>query len=180
MVTDPELTLLAPDETATLPEPDAPVNRVVPVPIVTSPELKLDAPLAAVCIVIPPDTPAVAEPLVTCTAPPTLLVDAPAVKEIALPAPLELAPTEMLMAPPYVVAEEPLVTETAPAAPLLAPDANDRAPDEKLAVAVLAPVAIVMAPVLWPGATASADFTAISPVLATSEAPLVSSSWPPA
>ena len=157
IVTDPELTLLAPEEMATSPEPDAVVNIVAPVSIVTPPELKLVALLAAVCIAIAPDAPVVAEPLVTCTAPPTLLADAPAVKLITLPAPLVLLPTDTLMAPPTANSEEPLVMEIAPAAPLLAPDSKDRDPEEKLAVAVLAPVAIEMEPVFLLAATPSAD-----------------------
>ena len=153
----PAEALLNPVDIVTSPEDEAAVNVVAPVPIARSPLSKLVALLAAVCIVIAPDTPAVAEPLVTCTAPPTLFVDAPAVKEMALPAPLVLVPTDTLMAPPNVDAEEPLVIEMAPAAPLLAPDASDRDPEEKLAVAVLAPVAIEMEPVFWLAATASAD-----------------------
>ena len=70
IVTDPESTLLAPDEMATFPEPDALVAVVAPVPIVTPPELKLVALLAAVCIVIAPLAPASDEPLVTETPPP--------------------------------------------------------------------------------------------------------------
>ena len=70
IVTDPEAALLAPDEMDTSPDPDPAVNRVAPVPIVTSPELKLDALLVAVCIVIAPLAPASEEPLVTDTPPP--------------------------------------------------------------------------------------------------------------
>ena len=141
-----------------------PTNREIapPRPLVDEPVLIVTAPLAspslgAVAIFTAPESPIVAAPLVICTAPPSASADAPAVKEMSLPAPTVLAPTDKLMAPPTANSEEPLVMEIAPAAPLLAPDSKDRDPEEKLAVAVLAPVAIEMEPVFWLAATPSAD-----------------------
>jgi hypothetical protein len=155
---DPAEPLLKPVDIDTSPDDAAPVNVVAPVPIAKSPLSELAAPPAAVCNVIAPDTPAAAEPLVTCTAPPFRFADAPAVREIALPAPTVLVPTDMLMAPPTADADDPLVMEIAPAAPLLAPDDNDRDPEVELPVlVVVAPVAMVTEPVFKLPATPSAD-----------------------
>jgi hypothetical protein len=177
----PANALLTPVDIETAPDDEPDVDEVAPVAIATFPLAKLVEEPAAVCIVIPPDTPDVAEPLVICTAPPFRFVDAPAVREIALPAPTVLVPTDMLMAPPMDAPDDPLVMEIAPAAPLLAPDASDSDPEVELPVlVVVAPVAMVTEPVFLLPATPSDDFMEIEPVLSNAADPLVTNTSPPA
>jgi hypothetical protein len=108
-----------------------------------------------------------------------LLVDAPAVKEIALPAPLVLLPTDTLIAPPIVDAEEPLVMEIDPADPLLKPVAITTLPESDADDDVVAPVPIVTSPELKLVELLAAVCIVIAPLAPASEGPLVTDTPPP-
>ena len=79
-----------------------------------------------------------------------MLVDAPAVKEIALPAPLVLLPTDKLIAPPDAPVDDPDAILIEPAELAAAPVEIDKDPEldgTPAEVAAEEPVLISMLPV---------------------------------
>jgi len=153
---EPELPpLVAPVETETLPESFEAVAVAAPEPIEIAPELSEEATEAAVFIEIVPDTAVADEPLVIVTAPPLSFSEPPELNVIALPVPLVLTPTTILIAPPRVALDEPLLIVTAPASFLAWPDDNAKLPEEDAVVSKDSPDEIDTSPESSSLATAS-------------------------